>query len=91
MSGIYIPDMKIPATGHVIVIEINCLGDVRINGKPIESKAVSAADVQPIRHGRWIPVDEMEDAFDCSECDAMVSKRLNYCPKCGAKMDKKED
>ena len=44
-------------------------------------------DVQPVRHGRWIPVDEMEDAFDCSECDAMVSKRLNYCPKCGAKMD----
>ena len=44
-----------------------------------------AADVTPVRHGRWIPVDEMEDAFDCSECDAMVSKRLNYCPNCGAK------
>lgn len=49
-----------------------------------------AADVAPVRHGRWLPVDELEDAFDCSECDAMVSKRLNYCPKCGAKMDKEE-
>lgn len=48
---------------------------------------ISAADVQPVRHGRWLPVDELEDAFDCSECDAMVSKRLNYCPNCGAKMD----
>lgn len=47
-------------------------------------------DVAPVRHGRWLPVDELEDAFDCSECDAMVSKRLNYCPNCGAKMDKEE-
>ena len=46
-----------------------------------------SADVAPVRHGHWIPVDEQEDAFDCSECDAMVSKRVNYCPKCGARMD----
>lgn len=38
-------------------------------------------------HGYWIPVDEKEDAFDCSECDAMVQKRYNFCPKCGAMMD----
>ena len=37
-------------------------------------------------YGYWIPVDEKEDAFDCSKCDAMVSKRLNFCPQCGAKM-----
>lgn len=46
-----------------------------------------AADVEPVRHGRWLPIDEKEDAFDCSECDAMVQKWHNYCPKCGAKMD----
>lgn len=38
-------------------------------------------------HGCWIPVDEKEDTFDCSVCDAMVQKRHNFCPKCGAKMD----
>jgi len=41
----------------------------------------------PIIHGRWIPVDEKQDAFDCSECDAMMQRRHNFCPKCGAKMD----
>jgi len=41
----------------------------------------------PIIHGRWVPVDEKQDAFDCSECDAMVQRRYNFCPKCGAKMD----
>lgn len=38
--------------------------------------------------GRWIPVDDKFDAFDCSECGAMVSKQLNYCPECGAAMIK---
>lgn len=46
-----------------------------------------AADVAEVVHGRWIPVDEKNDAFDCSECDAMVKKRCNYCPSCGARMD----
>ena len=47
---------------------------------------VPAADVRPVVHGRWIPVDEENDAFDCSECDAMVSRKYNFCPKCGADM-----
>lgn len=46
-----------------------------------------AADVTEVRHGEWIPVDEQYDAFDCSECEAMVSRMMNYCPRCGAKMD----
>lgn len=45
-----------------------------------------AADVAEVRHGEWIPVDEKRDAFDCSECDAMVSRTMNYCPNCGARM-----
>lgn len=44
------------------------------------------ADVQPIVYGEWLPVDEMKDAFDCSECDAMVMRRYHFCPKCGANM-----
>lgn len=47
---------------------------------------VPAADVAQVRHGEWIPVDEQYDAFDCSECDAMVSRMMNYCPRCGARM-----
>lgn len=47
---------------------------------------VPTIDAVPVVHGRWIPVDEKNDAFDCSECIAMVQKRCNYCPNCGAKM-----
>ena len=35
----------------------------------------------------WFVVDEMNDAFDCDVCDAMVHRPYDYCPKFG---DKKE-
>lgn len=60
------------------------------NGKFVTMKEIiDAPEIDPIVHGRWLPVDEKEDAFDCSVCDAMVKKRHNFCPKCGAKMDLK--
>ena len=55
------------------------------------------ADVQPVRHGRWIPEDEyyVDDTYICSACGYefiitagdLESNELNYCPRCGAKMD----
>ena len=49
-------------------------------------EAIPAADVQPVRHGRWI---KRGWSTVCSECgeDYAFAKR-NYCPNCGAKMDK---
>ena len=52
-------------------------------------------DVSPVRHGRWIdayPDIEPNPMFMygiCSECgfEQGISKYLNYCPNCGAKMD----
>ena len=54
-----------------------------------------AADVAPVRHGRWIdayPDIEPNPMFMygiCSECgfEQGISKYLKYCPDCGAKMD----
>lgn len=55
-----------------------------------------AADVAPVRHGRWIPADQTGDCcYTCSECgferDAYLLDVGNYCPNCGARMDGKED
>ena len=55
-----------------------------------------AADVAPVRHGRWIPSDYTGDCcYTCSECgferDAYLLDVGNYCPNCGARMDGKED
>ena len=57
--------------------------------------AMPPADVAPVRYGRWIdayPDIEPNPMFMygiCSECgfEQGISKYLNYCPNCGAKMD----
>lgn len=44
-----------------------------------------AADVAPVRHGRWINHGWSTVCSECGE-DYAFAKR-NYCPNCGAKMD----
>ena len=55
-----------------------------------------AADVAPVRHGRWIDRgDYVTTAYGrlpvkmCSEChmDVTLEDFDSYCPNCGAKMD----
>lgn len=57
----------------------------------VEKAIENAPTVDPVKHGVWIPVDELKDAFDCSECDVMVTRPYDYCPKCGAKMEELKD
>lgn len=60
--------------------------------------AIPAADVQPIKHGRWIGITEyckkngyipsgMGIYYWCSECDKEEQKTSDFCPNCGARMD----
>ena len=59
--------------------------------------SIPAADVAPVRHGRWVQVIvhiEFEDGFVdrveeyCSVCHEPNERRCTYfCPNCGAKMD----
>lgn len=61
-----------------------------------ELRAIPAADVQPVRHGRWIqhyePYDTGEEwieapyGFECSECGRWEAEKEPFC-NCGAKMD----
>ena len=53
-------------------------------------KSIPAADVVPVRHGRWIqqPLNGTH-IWRCSKCETIGSPQWNYCPKCGAKMGDK--
>lgn len=59
--------------------------EVNVLLKCIES--VPAADVAPVRHGRWIKVKPVH--YQCSICGVNTGGfTSNHCPNCGAKMDK---
>lgn len=62
-----------------------------------------AADVAPVRHGRWISWEEAgnpvpsPDRHECSVCHDAAQVLVNglellsdYCPNCGAKMDRRQ-
>ena len=47
---------------------------------------ILAADVAPVRHGKWL--HRKNGVAYCSECEVdTVEDETNYCPNCGAKMD----
>lgn len=53
-----------------------------------------AADVAPLRHGRWKKSYADNEAFGvrpfflyCSECHKATVHQYTYCPNCGARMD----
>lgn len=56
-----------------------------------EGKAVHAADVAPVRNGRWL-YHTLIDGHIHAECSECHKVRIidNYCPNCGAKMDSEE-
>lgn len=59
---------------------------------PEDIESIPTADVEPVRHGRWIATND-ENKKRCSECDIihLIAQypygKANYCPNCGAKMD----
>ena len=51
-------------------------------------KGMKAADVAPVRHGRWLCVDtDTEQFFLRNKCKKKEYWESNYCPNCGCKMD----
>lgn len=50
-----------------------------------------AADVAPVRRGRWVPTESpiMPECEDCTECGyrTVFGHGWKYCPNCGAKME----
>ena len=51
-------------------------------------EAIPAADVVPVRHGRWIEYRQGRWVYaKCSKCETVHDVRTNYCPNCGDKMN----
>ena len=73
-----------------------------INGKEydkmIEPLNAEVGNAEPVRHGKWLCSDDMYETAVCSVCNydteepyGYVKKSWNFCPNCGAKMERKEE
>lgn len=72
-------------------------GEVRIEKIALvrDIEKLPAADVAPVRHGRWVIDDNNTRECHCSECDWPAPRdaygyhreQTGYCHVCGAKMD----
>lgn len=47
-----------------------------------------AADIAPVRRGRWIEEDGIQICSECGEEHEWEDYRAPYCDTCGAKMNK---
>ena len=60
--------------------------------------SIPAADVAPVVHGRWEYIPQTLNTLSQLRCpfcgwwslDPSIDGAYNYCPNCGAKMDKEE-
>ena len=77
-----------------IVTKIMCDTKVRHKGRAINRniKQLSTADVQEVRHGKWIEKPYLLGTSNfcslCGENYGMPHGKYKFCPNCGAKMDK---
>lgn len=52
-------------------------------------RELPAQKVTPVVYGRWICLEDEIGLFSCSRCDHKILRAAcNYCPSCGAKMEK---
>ena len=91
---------KIDGYGYAYKTDSN--GEPYIHIDSVRSMLKKAADVQPVKHGRWIDIYEYCEVHDlcpsglevyywCSECDKAEKKTSDFCPNCGARMTKDGD
>ena len=74
------------------VLDVYCdTPDIDLSCEKFEAAIlkIPAADVAPVRHGRWLPFHSTAagDIQYCSACEIGCTWKPNYCPNCGAIMN----
>nr|DAG66240.1 MAG TPA: NADH-PPase NADH pyrophosphatase zinc ribbon domain [Caudoviricetes sp.] len=56
-----------------------------------ELRKLPAADVAPVRHGRWVTHyrsgTTVAEGYVSTCCDMWNNRKSDFCPNCGARMD----
>ena len=82
----------------MLVMEVSARPKDFTCGEAVKAiRSIPAADVSPVRHGRWEDINDLE-CFECSCCGECANQpwgldgaiMFSYCPNCGAKMDARQ-
>ena len=71
--------------------------DIDLSGEKFEAaiRKIQAADVAPVRHGKWKRSGALLECQRCGEIYSQLGgnagKSWNYCPNCGAIMNLEEE
>ena len=94
----YIEVDNLNVSDYVEVWECNCSENGRQVVMAVDDlHYLPTVDVREVKHGKWLnKVNGYYWFGKCSECGASLnlsdcSIHMNYCPNCGAKMDKESD
>ena len=96
--------LLIGVDGCISELHVQAKGDLVQEGaiKLVEATrdyiaSLSAADVAPVRHGRWEKFSTASGIVSrvrCSVCagtQPLTFESMPYCPNCGARMDKEDE
>lgn len=92
----YLSDWYIASVGNESPVWTDEHIDELLNDFIVIPKDTPAADVQPVKHGRWKYYENngIIDTYICTNCQGKVemaidvdSSSFKYCPNCGARMD----
>lgn len=72
--------------------------DLLIDEMIRRTQDAEAVDAEPVRHGTWVQSRVIPSFHHCSYCKAAFEMKatcntyalFNYCPNCGARMDKED-
>ena len=85
--------------GYSYAYKTDSIGEPYIHIDSVRSMMKKAADVQPVKHGRWKQIGEQ--SAKCTACGGVLKSNgkdktgkalifnavYHYCPYCGARMD----
>lgn len=96
MADIILKNVAFPKDEDVLLVDVHSDQKAFCYSRSVTwVDAIPAADVAPVKHGRWKLEENWETGYGvyvhvCTACNAITPvnvSRYKYCPNCGAKMD----
>lgn len=49
---------------------------------------IPTVDAKLVQHGKWVDAGKLVSSYKCTVCNTIYENDSNYCPNCGAEMER---